>query len=149
MPLNALFKPVARDFMPEVAPNASRATSKAYSTRSCPSSEFARDLELDVQLQQQVVHGVTSVFRIAFKKYIKNLLSQNRSGAAGMISLKGVIQAIKWGGWVVVFVVTCRLPQSVEVVLRLSPCNVAVSSCVHQAHRAITELIHRHVMFAA
>src|SRR5215472_1081258 len=42
MPEKAWLMPVARNFMPAIAPNAIRATTRAYSTKSWPSSRSIR-----------------------------------------------------------------------------------------------------------
>src|SRR5579864_1465869 len=58
MALNALFKPLASEFIPAVAANATRARIKTYSTRPCPDSslckrakEFKTKLFIDILLR--------------------------------------------------------------------------------------------------
>src|ERR1700679_1320549 len=51
MPENAEFRPVARAFMPAVAPKAISATTRAYSTRSWPSSLLAKSWNFTYSLR--------------------------------------------------------------------------------------------------
>src|SRR5208337_2577071 len=61
MVLNALLRPVARTFMPATAPKAIRATTKAYSTRSWPSSRLIRSWNFTYSLRSMLFIFVLSV----------------------------------------------------------------------------------------